>query len=92
MPLRRLFFLLLAATAAAPAQSVFPVRDAGEEPDRSYHVLHYDIRISVDDRDRSVTGQVTTTLVPFPSALSTLTLDAEEMAVHRVTCNGRNLR
>lgn len=91
MSLCRFFLLLLAATAAASAQSVFPVRDAGEEPDKSYHVLHYDIRISIDERKKTVTGLVTTTLVPYPPALATLAFDAEEMAIHRVMLNGRDL-
>lgn len=91
MSLGHLFPLLLAATAAVSAQSVFPVRDAGEEPDKSYHVLHYDIRISIDDREKTVTGRVTTTLVPYPPALATLSFDAEEMTIHRVTLGGRDM-
>ncbi len=92
MPLCRSLLVLLAATAAGFAQSVFPVRDAGEERDKTYHVVHYAIEISINDREKEVAGRVTTTLVPYQPALSTVEFDAEQMAIHRVTMNGRDLR
>ena len=92
MHLCRSFLVVLAAATAGFAQSVFPVRDAGEERDRTYHVLHYAIQISIDDREKEVTGRVTTTLVPYLPALSTVEFDAEQMSIRRVTINGRDLR
>lgn len=83
--------LLLALCIATPlvAQELFPVRDGGEPADRQYDVLHYRIAVTIDEPARSVHGTVTTTLIPFPPDLRTLTFDAEEMTVHRATL-GKN--
>jgi aminopeptidase N len=92
MTLSRLLLALLSIAAVSHAQSVFPVRDDGEARDRTYHVLHYAIQISVNDREKEVVGRVTATLVPYLPALSTVEFDAEQMEIHRVTLNGRDLR
>jgi aminopeptidase N len=83
---------LITASSLGFAQSVFPVRDEGEERDKAYDVLHYAIQVSINDRDQEVVGRVTTTLVPYPLNLSTIEFDAEQMEIHRVMLNGRNLR
>lgn len=90
----KLFSVLLLSLAAiaARAQSVFPVRDSsGETRNRSYDVLHYKIDVSIDDKNKSVDGTVTTTLVPFFSQLRTIELDAEKMNIRRVWMGGRTL-
>ena len=76
-----------------PAQSVFPVRDAGEAPNRTYHVLHYKIEVSVDEKAKSVKGKVTTTLVPFLTAFKNIEFDAEKMEIQHVSlASGKPLR
>jgi aminopeptidase N len=72
-------------------QSVFAVRGEGEARDRSYHVVHYKIEVSIDDQRRSVSGRVTTTLVPFLPSLDSIEFDAEEMQVNRVSLGKLNL-
>jgi aminopeptidase N len=77
---------------AAQAQSVFPVRDSsGESRNRSYHVVHYKIDVSIDDEKKSVDGIVTTTLVPFLSRLQTIEFDAEKMNIRRVWMGTKTL-
>jgi aminopeptidase N len=66
-------------------QALFPVRDAGEAPDRTFDVLHYTIAVSIDEPARAVHGTVTTTLVPFPAELRTVVFDAEEMTITSAT-------
>jgi aminopeptidase N len=73
------------------AQSVFPVRDAGEARSRAFDVLHYRIEVAFDERQGTVLGKVTTTLVPFLPALKEIEFDAEQMRVHRVRSGGRDL-
>ena len=90
----KLFAALLfsLAAVAAQAQSVFPVRDSsGESRNRSYHVVHYKIDVSIDDKKKSVDGTVTTTLVPFLSRLQTIEFDAEKMNIRRVWMGTKTL-
>ncbi len=67
------------------AQALFPVRDAGEARNRSYDVLHYRLEVSFDEAQRKVMGRVSTTLIPFPSALTQISFDAEEMDIRSVS-------
>ncbi len=80
--------VLLAAGIAARAQELFPERDSGETRSRAYHVLHYNIAVTLDDSSGEVRGNVTTTLVPFLPRLDSIVFDAEEMRVHGVTSAG----
>jgi aminopeptidase N len=73
-------------------QSVFAVRGEGEARNRSYHVVHYKIEVSLDDQHKSVSGKVTTTLVPFLPSLDSIEFDAEEMQINRVTMGKNDLR
>lgn len=92
MNLTKVFILLLLATFAARAQSVFPVRDEGETRSRSYHVLHYKIDVSFDEASKKVFGKVTTTLVPFLPEMSTVEFDAESLRIQKVTMRGNDLK
>jgi aminopeptidase N len=74
------------------AQSVFAVRGEGEARNRSYHVVHYRIEVSLDDQHRSVAGKVMTTLVPFLPNLDSIEFDAEEMQINRVSMGNKDLR
>ena len=87
----RLIACLLISTIPLAAQSVFPVRDAGEARSRSFDVLHYRIEVAFDEPHRTVLGKVTTTLVPFLPSLAVIEFDAEQMQIHRVTSGGREL-
>ena len=87
----RLIACLLISAIPLAAQSVFPVRDAGEARSRSFDVLHYRIEVAFDEPHRTVLGKVTTTLVPFLPSLAVIEFDAEQMQIHRVTSGGREL-
>jgi aminopeptidase N len=78
--------LLLSAliASAAGAQPLFPVRDAGEAPSRNFDVRHYRIEVAFNESTGTVYGKTTVTLVPFLPALSTVELDAEDLAVANV--------
>jgi aminopeptidase N len=78
---------------AAHTQSLFPVRDSvsGQARDRSYHVVHYRIEVSFNEQAKSVTGRTSVTLVPFLPGLRTVDLDAEQLAIRRVTLGTRSL-
>ena len=80
--------LSLLASGICNAQSVFPVRDYGEGPDRSYRVLHYRIELSVEEARKAVSGNVTSTVLPFLPGLTSLEFDAEELSITRVTLGG----
>ncbi len=83
-----LLALVLTATFS-PAQSVFPIRDEGEGRSRSYRVLHYRIEVSLDDVHKKVTGKVSSTIVPFFTALTSIEFDAEGMDIRRVMLGGK---
>ncbi len=80
--------ILLAAGIAARAQELFPERDSGETRSRSYHVLHYNIAVALDDSSGEVRGNVTTRLIPFLPRLDSIVFDAEEMRISSVTSAG----
>ena len=42
----------LALPLLSRAQSVFPVRDEGEARNRTYHVVHYKIEVSFDEKKK----------------------------------------
>src|ERR1051326_5561594 len=85
--------LILPVQCCSLAQSVFPVRDKGEAPNRTYHVVHYKIEVSFDEPKKMVMGKVTTTLVPFQSDCRTIAFDAEEMNIAHVRlASGTELR
>jgi len=85
------YLFLLVAFASSRAQSVFPVQDRGEARDRTFDILHYTIDVRIDDVKKEVTGRVTTTLVPFPAECRSIEFDAEQMEIHRVKLQGRDL-
>lgn len=87
----RLFALLCLITAYGAAQSVFPVRDVGQAPDKVYDVLHYVINVSIDDLQKEVTGTVTATLVPYQPGCRVIEFDAEQMTIRRVILRGKSL-
>ncbi len=75
------------------AQEIFSANPRGETRNRTYHVLHYDIAVTLHDRTKSLDGTVTTTLVPLVPGLRTIVFDAGEMNIRRVKDgNGRELK
>ncbi|HEX9007255.1 MAG TPA: M1 family metallopeptidase, partial [Bacteroidota bacterium] len=85
--------LLLFLSSLVRAQALFSPRDSssGQARDRSFHVVHYALDVSFDETRKSVDGRTTITLVPFLPSLTRVELDAEELAIHRVTARGRTL-
>ena len=82
-------FLALAQLSIAQA---FHYSDpTGEPPDLTCHVVHYRIEVSLDDSQKSVTGIVTITLVPFSDRLDRIEFDAEQMKISAVTLQGHSL-
>jgi aminopeptidase N len=88
----RWLVLACCCVITAAAQPVFPVRDKGEAPNRTYDVLHYRIEVSFDEPQKRVIGKVTTTLVPFLSSCTAIDFDAEEMQIRSVRLRDRDLR
>ncbi len=76
---------------ASPAytQSIMTLHENGEGPSRLYHVVHYKIDVRLDEVNKSVSGTVTTTIVPYVNDFRTVVLDAEEMAIERCSV-GKN--
>ncbi len=86
-------FLVFVIVRLCVAQDVFSANPSGETRNRSYHVLHYDINVTLHDQTKSLDGLVTTTLVPLVPDLRTVVFDAGEMTVHHVKDgNGRDLK
>lgn len=88
----RLCVLLVLLSCAASAQSLFPVRDEGEGPDRAFDVLHYRIEVGFDESKKMVSGTTTVTLVPFTPVLSTVELDAEKLDIASVMLGSRPVK
>ncbi len=75
------------------AQDIFSANPAGETRNRTYHVLHYNINVTLHDRTKSLDGTVTTTFVPLVPNLRTVVFDAGELKIQHVKDgNGRELR
>ena len=70
------------------AQEIFSANEPGETRNRSYHVLHYNIQVTLHDMTKSLDGKVTTTLVPLLPTLKTVVFDAGDMKIKRVTDGG----
>lgn len=87
--------LLLSSLAAtlASSQSLFPVRDSsyGEARNRAYHVVHYAITIAIDEQHKSIHGRTSITLAPFLPDVRTITLDAEQLKIDKVSLAGKSL-
>ncbi len=79
-----LAFVVLAVHSCF-AQQVFSANEAGETRNRTYDVIHYDIKVTLHDMTKSVDGIVTTTLAPLVPGLQTVVFDAANMNVSRVT-------
>jgi aminopeptidase N len=60
--------------------------------ERTYDVLHYKLTISIDERKKTVSGEVAITLVPLRPALSEIVLDAAELYVGRVSLGRESLK
>jgi hypothetical protein len=88
----RLCVLCVLLSCSAAAQSLFPVRDEGEGPDRAFDVLHYRIEVGFDESKKLVSGTTTVTLVPFIPVLSTVELDAEKLNVASVMLGSRPVK
>ena len=75
------------------AQEIFTANEPGETRNRSYHVLHYKIEVTLHNATKSLDGTVTTTFVPLLPGLRTVVFDAGAMTIKRVTdSKGNELR
>ena len=59
--------------------------------DRDVDIHHIKIDVTIDLEEKSVSGNVTHTLSAFNSSLSEFALDAEDMEIHRVRLNGKDI-
>ncbi|HEY6953219.1 MAG TPA: M1 family metallopeptidase [Bacteroidota bacterium] len=67
------------------SQEIFSANPPGETRNRSYHVLHYKIEVTLHDTSKSLDGRVTTTFVPLLPNFSTVVFDAGDMKIKSVT-------
>ncbi len=67
------------------------LHENGEPPSRLYHVVHYKIDVRLDEVNKSVSGKVTTTIVPFVNDFRTVIFDAEEMAIEHCSLGKKEL-
>lgn len=77
-----LFFLVAFPSLTVFAQS--PAPPVQWPRSHNYDVQHYRIKVSFDWKERSVTGETTITLKPFPNDLSEVELDAGQMDIQAV--------
>ena len=59
--------------------------------DRDVDIHHIKIDVTVNLEEKSVSGNVIHTLSAFNSSLSEFELDAEDMEIHRVRLNGKDI-
>src|SRR2546426_9923059 len=78
-PCRRLVLLAAGERASAPP-------DAPEPPprDRTFLLQHVRLEITVDDRERTVSGTVTHRLAPINDGLTEVALDAGDLNIRKV--------
>jgi aminopeptidase N len=85
--------LSLMVASVGFAQEIFSANAPGETRNRSYHVIHYKIEVTLHGATKSLDGTVTTTLVPLLSELRTVVFDAGAMKIKRVTdAKGKELQ
>ncbi len=82
--MRPTFLTLLFLTALLPAQIDLASRPRRAERSRQYDVLHYQIRLKLDQARRSFDGETQITLRPLADRFDTLVLDAETFRVTAV--------
>src|SRR2546426_2610428 len=80
---RRLGLLVAGERAFAPP-------DAPEHPprDRTFLLQHVRLEITVDDRERTVSGTVTHRLAPINDGLTEVALDAGDLNIRKVLDDG----
>src|SRR2546426_10672556 len=80
---RRLGLLIAGGKAFAPP-------DAPEPPprDRTFLLQHVRLEISVDDRERMISGTVTHRLAPINDGLTEVALDAGDLNIRKVLDDG----
>lgn len=76
--------LLLALAGLLPAQVDLSARPRRAERSRQYDVLHYRIKLKLNDAARSLEGETRITLRPLKDGFDTLVLDAETFRVASV--------
>lgn len=87
-----LLFFLLSLSQSLFTQVLFP-GNALERRSRTYHVVHYKLVVSFDEREKKVEGTTSITFTPLTERLDSLLLDAEQMEITSVSLsNGRPLR
>lgn len=73
--------LIIISGAVFSQQNVPPLHATRE---RTYHVVHYKLLLSVDVRGKECRGDAIITLVPLRPQFDTVRFDAAEMTIHRV--------
>jgi Aminopeptidase N len=63
-----------------------------EGPERFYDVLDYSIKLSFDEPQRTIFGNVTTTLVPLTAPLKMIEFDAEDISFKHVRLGTQDLK
>jgi aminopeptidase N len=61
-------------------------------PERFYDVLHYSIKLSFDEPQKTIFGNVTTTLVPLAAPLKMIEFDAEDISFKHVRLGTQDLK
>ena len=85
----RIFLLFCFSAALCLAQDARPSHHPTRE--RTYHVHHYKLNLTFDEKNKTCKGEVAITLSPLRSELDTLRLDAAEMNIQKVTLRGKPL-
>src|SRR5579862_3874861 len=78
-------FLLFAYCAFAQMNIIEPKPYEHITPDRTYHVVHYKLNITVDVRGKTCGGTSNITLVPLRPNLDTVRIGAGDMKISGVT-------
>ena len=70
----------------AAGEKMFAPPDAPEHPprDRTFRLHHLRLKVTIDDRERSVSGTATHRLSPINDGLKTLALDAADLSIRRI--------
>ena len=74
------------------SQEILSFQENGEAPNRDYDVLHYNIYVTLDEVQKSVSGNVTITLTPLLASLNTVELHATKMNIKSVTLGKKALQ
>ncbi len=88
----RLAALFALCSARLISQDVYSPHYQGEGLSHDYHILHYKIDVSIDEKAKTVDGNVLLKIVPLRPDLRTVRLNAGQMTIYSAKLGKKDLK